>query len=94
VVNTNNLTDGGVNLILKINDKLVCDSKAEYGGEGHTSKTSDGKVWETIRATSTCEDPVKVTKGDKVYMQANYDVGLHPSYVFEAWGSISSLLTI
>jgi len=73
------LHDGGVNLFLKVNDKVICDSKAEYGGEGHTTKTADGKVWDTIRATSMCEDPIKVKKGDKMYMQANYDVGLHPS---------------
>ena len=43
------------------------------------SKSPDGKVWETIRETSSCDEPVKVKKGDKIYMQANYDLGLHPS---------------
>jgi len=71
--------DGGVNIVLKINDQEVCNSKAVYGGEGHTSKTPDGKVWETIRETSSCYTPIKVKKGDKFYMQANYDTELHPS---------------
>jgi hypothetical protein len=65
--------------LLTINGKEVCNSKAEYGGEGHTSKTADGKVWETIRTTSTCNQPIKVVKGDKLYMEAHYDLDLHPS---------------
>jgi len=73
------LHDGGVNLILKINDKIVCNSQTTYGGPGHVGKTSDGKVWETIQKTSSCDDPVKIKKGDKVYMEANYDLDLHPS---------------
>jgi hypothetical protein len=73
------LHDGGINIMLKINDKEVCNSKASYGGEGHVTKTPDGRTWETIRETSTCYDPIKVKKGDKIYMQANYDLDLHPS---------------
>lgn len=72
--------DGGINIILKINGEIVCDSKASYGGEGHTAKTADGKVWETIATTSTCLEPIKVTKGDKMYMEAHYDLELHPRY--------------
>ena len=68
-------------MVLKINDKIVCNSKTTYGGPGHVGKTSDGKVWETIQKTSSCDDPVKVKKGDKVYMEANYDLDLHPSLV-------------
>jgi hypothetical protein len=71
--------DGGLNIILKINDKVVCDSRATYGGEGHTTKTDDGKIWETIAESSYCPETIKVIKGDKIYMQANYDVSLHPS---------------
>jgi hypothetical protein len=73
------LHDGGINIQIKINDKEVCDSKAAYGGEGHVTKQADGRIWETIRETSTCEGPIKVKKGDKIYMQANYDLDLHPS---------------
>jgi hypothetical protein len=65
--------------VFRVNDKEVCNSKATYGGEGHTGHTSDGKVWETIRTTSLCDVPLKVTKGDKVYMEAHYDLDLHPS---------------
>jgi Stress up-regulated Nod 19 len=80
IVNTRgHVHDGGVNIVLKINEKEVCDSKATYGGEGHTAKTPDGKVWETIATTSTCLEPIKVAKGDKLYMEAHYDLDLHPS---------------
>jgi len=71
--------DGGVNLFLTVNDKVVCNSTAIYGGEGHTAKTADGKVWETINTSSYCNKTIPVKKGDKIVMQANYDVGLHPS---------------
>jgi hypothetical protein len=73
--------DGGVNIVLKVNDVEKCDSRALYGGEGHTT-TVDGKIWETIRETTPCTGTVRVQKGDRIYMQANYDVVLHPSYVY------------
>jgi hypothetical protein len=70
--------DGGVNIILKVNDKEVCNSRAVYGGLGHVAKV-DGKVWETISESTYCNNTVPVKKGDKIYMQTNYDVELHPS---------------
>jgi hypothetical protein len=73
------ITDGGVNIVVKVNDKEVCDSKALYGGEGHTSTTAEGKVWQTIRETTECGKGTKVKKGDKIFMQGNYDLDLHPS---------------
>jgi len=71
--------DGGIGIICKVNDKEVCNSLAKYGGEGHVSKSSDGKVWETISSTTVCNDPIKVSKGDRIYMEAHYDLDLHPS---------------
>lgn len=71
--------DGGIDIEFKINDKTVCDSRAVYGGEGHTAKTTDGKTWETIRESTYCNNTIPVKKGDKIFMQANYDVDLHPS---------------
>jgi hypothetical protein len=72
--------DGGVNAILKVNDVEMCNSRALYGGEGHTT-TLGSKTWETIRETTPCTSTIRVQKGDRIYMQANYDVELHPSYV-------------
>jgi hypothetical protein len=71
--------DGGVNMVFTVNDKEVCNSKATYGGEGHVGKTAEGKVWETIAESSYCNTTFPVKKGDRIFMQANYDVGLHPS---------------
>jgi len=71
--------DGGVNIVFKINDKIVCDSKAIYGGEGHSTKGPNGQVWETIAESTSCMDPIPVKSGDRVFMQANYDIELHPS---------------
>jgi len=70
--------DGGSNIEVKINDKVVCDSKALYGGPGHVGKTTDGKSWETIRDMVTCPEGVIVKKGDKIALTANYDIVAHP----------------
>ncbi|KAF2664955.1 hypothetical protein BT63DRAFT_464214 [Microthyrium microscopicum] len=78
VYTSGHMHDGGVNVILKVNDEIKCDSKALYGGEGHTTVV-DGKTWQTIRETTSCNQAIKVKKGDRIYMQANYDVELHPS---------------
>jgi hypothetical protein len=42
-------------------------------------KTADGQVWETVSGTLECTNPVKVTKGDVVTLQANYDLEKHPA---------------
>jgi hypothetical protein len=72
--------DGGINLVLKVNDREVCNSKALYGGPGHTTVVN-GRTWETIRETTPCTGTIRVEKGDRIFMQANYDIDLHPSYV-------------
>jgi len=66
-------------MVLKINNKEVCNSMASYGGEGHVTKGADGKVMESLRETSICAEVIKVSKGDKIAFQANYDLNLHPS---------------
>jgi len=78
VYTVGHMHDGGVNVILKINDELKCNSKALYGGDQHTTIV-DGKKWETIRETTPCTGAIRVEKGSKIYMQADYDVELHPS---------------
>ena len=71
--------DGGVNIQFKVNGKEACDSRAVYGGQGHESVGADGKVWKTIRESTYCPTPFKIKKGDKIEMQANYDLDLHPA---------------
>jgi hypothetical protein len=73
------LHDGGVNIIMRVNGKEICDSKALYGGPGHTRVGPNGEVWETINHMTHCRNVTKVSKGDKITTEANYDVELHPS---------------
>jgi hypothetical protein len=64
-------TDGGSNILMKINDKQVCDSQAIYGKSG----TGD---WLTIDHMTLCTQPIKVSKGDRVTLEAYYDHETHP----------------
>ena len=69
--------DGGTGVNLFVNDKLVCASRATYGGKGGTLY-ADGRTWETIATMSECLEPVKVKKGDLISITATYDTSLHP----------------
>jgi hypothetical protein len=71
--------DGGTNVEVKINDKTICNSRALYGGPGHVGKTSNGKNWETIADMITCQEGVVVKKGDRISLNANYDLDAHPA---------------
>jgi hypothetical protein len=73
------LHDGGEDLYMKVNGKEVCHSKALYGGPAHTTVGPDGKIWETIREMTNCHYVTKVKKGDKVMVEATYDLEKHPS---------------
>jgi Stress up-regulated Nod 19 len=72
------LHDGGVNIVFKVNNATICDSQAIYGGNGQTMSNSEGKVWKTISDMVTCFEPYKVQKGDRAYLEANYDLTQHP----------------
>jgi hypothetical protein len=72
------LHDGGVDIDIKVNGRLICDSRATYGGEKGTLKTTDNKVWQTISSMLECTEPIKVSKGDNITVQANYDLEKHP----------------
>jgi hypothetical protein len=63
---------------VNINDKPVCDSKVVYGGEGlwdHDGKNGT----RTIQGISTCDTPIKVSKGDKMKIVVHYNLEAHPS---------------
>lgn len=68
--------DGGVDVTMKLNGKEICDSKAEYGGAASTLKDGD-KVWKTINQMTYCDGPVKMVKGDKLLLEAKYDLDEH-----------------
>jgi hypothetical protein len=65
--------------VVKINGKEICTSTAEYGGPGASRKSSDGTIWNTIREMTYCPSPLKVKKGDKLELEARYDLELHPA---------------
>lgn len=60
-----------------INEKLYCASNALYGGPGGTL-TVDGQTWATIATMEECNNPIPVKKGDKVNIEATYDLKKHP----------------
>lgn len=87
------LHDGGDHISLKLNDKVVCDSKAVYtrdtrgssaSGHSHGGRSIDSpKVsaeenWEVISEMTQCTEPVQVKKGDKISMVSYYDGVKHP----------------
>jgi hypothetical protein len=65
-------------MVITLNGKVVCESKAIYGGLGHESKQENGEVWETIARTSECDGPIRVRKGDKMQFTAAFDFDAHP----------------
>lgn len=73
--------DGGDAVLLNINGKSICESKATYGGESFSTADNgvSGKKWETISNMATCIDPVKVLKNDKISVGAKFDTEAHPS---------------
>jgi len=61
---------GGDKMVMYINGKFACESKAVYGGQ---------KGAEAIDEMSLCTTkPIKVKKGDVLTMVASYDVSKHP----------------
>jgi hypothetical protein len=65
-------------MALKLNGKEVCVSKAVYGGEARSTKDASGKMLETLSGQTECPDMIKVKKGDKFAVTADYDLELHP----------------
>ncbi|KAF2670695.1 hypothetical protein BT63DRAFT_438319 [Microthyrium microscopicum] len=67
------LHDGGDYLKVIVNGKEICTSQPEYFG-----KAGDAK-WDTIKEMTTCKDPIPVKKGDKLVIDAGYDLNKHPA---------------
>jgi len=91
------LHDGGVNLLIKINGQVVCDSLAIYqneavgtnaGSHGNADPMgTPGGMSNMISDMVTCWEPREVTKGDKLYLEANYDLDKHTVRVQPGGGS-------
>jgi hypothetical protein len=67
--------DGAVDLRFLVNDKLVCRSLAVYGADGNIDV--NGAKWETISSYTPCNEPIKVSKGDKLGLASEYDLTKH-----------------
>jgi hypothetical protein len=63
--------DGGSSMVMLINDKEVCESKAVYGKGGSSND-------ETIVKMTECAQNIKVKKGDFLSMKSVYDLKTHP----------------
>jgi hypothetical protein len=84
------LLDGGVKVVLHINDKFVCASDAVYGEktgddsamDGHSHGGSSGgassSAIKTISGMTPCVGPFPVKKGDTMKLIAEYDLSRHP----------------
>jgi hypothetical protein len=68
------LHDGGTNVIVKVNNKTVCQSQAKYAKGGKEAGT-----WDALSSMGVCNDMVPVKKGDQLTITAQYDLGLHPA---------------
>jgi hypothetical protein len=57
-------------MILEINGKEVCESKAIYG--------KGGEDYETIHNMSGCPSGIPLKKGDELVLKSVYDLAAHP----------------
>jgi hypothetical protein len=69
--------DGGTGIIMKVNEKVVCDSKAEYGADGNF-KSEDSAEVKALSGMKECNEPVAVKKGDIIKLEAYFDLEQHP----------------
>jgi len=68
--------DGGSGVSVSINGKTICSSVPTYAkveGKGATEETHF-----TIAQFSLCNDNVKISKGDKLIVKADFDTEKHP----------------
>ncbi|KAF2672011.1 hypothetical protein BT63DRAFT_185843 [Microthyrium microscopicum] len=68
------LHDGAVDLQILVNGKSTCRSQAIYTP---SADKFDGKQWESITGYTTCDKPIQVKKGDKIFMTSEYDLTKH-----------------
>jgi hypothetical protein len=77
-------TDGGVDILARVNGEEICRSDAVYGVYDAVKKVN-GESWVTIKNMTICNDhAVKFKKSDTVVVETNYDLGLHPRYVLDS----------
>jgi len=70
------LHDGGNNIVMKLNGRTVCDSRAVYG---QNTTGVDGKSWMALSNMTQCHEPIKVQRGDQMEVEAFFDLDKHPA---------------
>lgn len=73
------LHDGGDKMVILLNSKPICESRAIYGGPAHEQIQANGEVWKTIASMSECGEALRVHKGDKLQFTADFDLTKHKS---------------
>jgi hypothetical protein len=66
-------------MVLKLNGKVICDSRAVYKAENVLSGNSNGGMAGMISDMTMCLTPVDVKKADVLSMEANYNMEKHES---------------
>ena len=61
-----------------VNNRLACNSTAIYGLAGG-ERVVDGREWKTISKMTECLTPTKVSRRDKIRLEATYDTIAHPA---------------
>jgi hypothetical protein len=62
------LHNGGERMVMYLNDKEVCTSKPVYEAE-------------RIISMGSCDQSIKVKKGDEIVIKSVYDITKHPMFV-------------
>lgn len=68
--------DGGTGMTIKINDKLICDSKAIYN---KVRSMEDGTESDALSGMVECNEPFQVKRGDTLSVEAFFDLNKHPA---------------
>jgi hypothetical protein len=66
-------------MVILLNGKPICESRATYGGPAHEQVQENGEVWKTIASMSECGEALRVRKGDKLQFSAYFDLDKHKS---------------
>jgi hypothetical protein len=78
-----NALDGGVKMVFTINGNVACESIAEYNAAKVGSKSETGghggETGGMISNMSDCMQGMSVKKGDKIDVEAYYDMEKHPA---------------
>jgi Stress up-regulated Nod 19 len=68
------LHDGGDHIVLTLNGKEICNSRAIYGQE----RGVDESQWAVITKMEQCTSPVAIKKSDKLQITSYYDTAKYP----------------